>query len=104
MVRSHHGSGPHVKIGLEQPTCDIRAARAEFVRMHLFQGLEWTIPAADHGTVFVHPGDDEVAVLKEFGNMFDCAMADAIRSTPANEALAIAGLHFLAEAVARNRV
>ena len=37
----------------------------------VFQGLEWNIPSAEHGTVFVHPGRNEVAVLKEFENTFD---------------------------------
>jgi len=104
MVITDHGSVPHVKIGLEKVNRDVRAARAEFGNMLLFQGMEWTVPAADHGTVFVHPGDGEVAVLKEFGNTFDCSMTGATTSTPANEALAVAGLNFLAKAVATNRV
>jgi len=104
MVFTDHGSVPHVKIGVEKVGRDIRAARAEFGNMLLFQGMEWTVPAADHGTVFVHPGDGEVAVLKEFESSFDCAMTGATMSTPANEALAIAGLHFLAEAVGSSRV
>jgi PHP domain-containing protein len=104
MVITDHGSVPHVRIGLETVNRDIRAARAEFPNMLLFQGMEWTIPAADHGTVFVHPGDGEAAVLKEFATAFDCATNGATASTPANEVLAIAGLNFLAGAVAGGRV
>jgi hypothetical protein len=78
---------------------DIRHARAEFEDLLIFQGLVWTIPAADHGTVFVHPGEDEAAVLKDFGHAFDVAMADS-----ADEALAVAGVAFLAGTVSSKRV
>jgi hypothetical protein len=54
--------------------------------------------------VFVHPGKDEVAVLKQFENTFDGVVNNATASTPANEALAIAGVNFLADAVRRRRV
>jgi hypothetical protein len=37
----------------------------------VYQGSEWNIPAAEHGTVFVHPGRNEVALLKEFENSYD---------------------------------
>jgi hypothetical protein len=99
MVITDHGSRPHVKIGLEKVNRDITHARAEFEDMLIFQGLEWNVPAADHGTVFVHPGEGEVAVLKEFGNAFDRAMTDAT-----GEALAVAGVEFLARAVSGKRV
>jgi hypothetical protein len=70
----------------------------------VFQGLEWNIPAAEHGTVFVHPGRGEVLLLKEFENSFDGSVKNASAGTPANEALAIAGVNFLADAVRRRRV
>jgi hypothetical protein len=104
MVITDHGSVPHVKVGLEKVNRDIRAARAEFAGMLMFQGMEWNVPAADHGTVFVHPGADEVAVLKEFGRAFDGLVTGASASTPANEALAVAGVRFLAGAVSGNRI
>jgi hypothetical protein len=104
MVITDHGNAMHVKIGAEKLNRDIRAARAEFKDMLLFQGLEWNIPAADHGTVFVHPGRTEVAVLKEFENTFDGAVTGATAATPTNEALALAGVNFLAGAVAQKRI
>ena len=72
MVITDHGSVAHAKIGVDKVNPDIRAAREQLRRDTLvFQGLEWNIPAAEHGTVFVHPGRNEVAVLKEFENAFD---------------------------------
>jgi hypothetical protein len=105
MVITDHGSVTHAKIGVEKVNPDIVAAR-RVVRNEtlVFQGLEWNIPAAEHGTVFVHPGRGEVAVLKEFENSFDGSVKGASASNPANEALAVAGVHYLADAVEAGRV
>ncbi|MFJ9561281.1 PHP domain-containing protein [Streptomyces fuscichromogenes] len=104
MVITDHGSETHARIGVEKVNPDIVAARDEIDDTLVFQGLEWNIPAAEHGTVFVHPGKNEVAVLKEFENSFDGSVRGASASTPANEALAISGLDFLAEQVRRRKV
>ncbi|MBP2704548.1 PHP domain-containing protein [Microbispora sp. RL4-1S] len=104
MVITDHGSVAHAKIGVEKVNPDIVAARAAIKDTLVFQGLEWNIPAAEHGTVFVAPGRNEVATLKEFENSFDGSVKGAGASTPQNEALAIAGLNFLADAVRRRRV
>ncbi|MFD7880465.1 PHP domain-containing protein [Streptomyces sp. NPDC059766] len=104
MVITDHGSIAHAKIGVEKVNPDIVAARDQIDDTLVFQGLEWNIPAAEHGTVFVHPGKNEVAVLKEFENSFDGSVKGASASSPANEALAISGLNFLAEQVQRRKV
>ncbi|HEY0533216.1 MAG TPA: PHP domain-containing protein [Actinoplanes sp.] len=104
MVITDHGSVAHAKIGVDKVNPDIVAARDAVKDTLVFQGLEWNIPAAEHGTVFVHPGKNEVAVLKEFENTFDGAVRSATDPTPANEALAISGINFLADAVNRRRV
>ncbi|MEU1618057.1 PHP domain-containing protein [Streptomyces sp. NPDC005722] len=104
MVITDHGSEQHAKIGVDKVNPHIVAAREEISDTLVFQGLEWNIPAAEHGTVFVHPGRNEVAVLKEFENSFDGSVKAATAPTPANEALAIAGLDFLADAVRRKKV
>jgi len=70
----------------------------------VFQGLEWNIPAAEHGTVIVHPGRNEVGVLKEFENTFDGVVNSWTASTAANEQHALEGLDFLAASVAKRRV
>jgi hypothetical protein len=104
MVITDHGNLTHAKIGVEKVNPDIRAARGLVKDTLVFQGLEWNIPAAEHGTVFVHPGSNEVAVLKEFESTFDGSVKGAGASTPTNELLAIAGVNFLADAVKNRRV
>ncbi|MGH3767840.1 MAG: PHP domain-containing protein [Pseudonocardiaceae bacterium] len=104
MVITDHGSAQHAKIGVEKVNPDIVAARAAIPDTLVFQGLEWNIPAAEHGTVFVHPGNNEVAVLKEFENTYDGTVTNTGASTPPNEALAVAGITFLGSAVAARRV
>jgi hypothetical protein len=104
LVITDHGSATHARIGVEKVNPDIRAARAAHEDTLVFQGLEWNIPAAEHGTVFVHPGRNEVSVLKQFETDYDGGVKGATDSTPANEALAVAGLGFLAEQVRRRKV
>ncbi|MEW1685253.1 PHP domain-containing protein [Streptomyces sp. NPDC093594] len=104
LVITDHGSTTHARIGVEKVNPDIRRARAAHRDTLVFQGLEWNIPAAEHGTVFVHPGRHEVDVLKQFENDYDGSVRGAGDSTPANEALAVAGLRFLAEQVRRRKV
>jgi hypothetical protein len=104
MVITDHGNETHARIGVEKVNPDIKAAREKYKDALVFQGLEWNIPAAEHGTVFVHPGSNEVAVLKEFENSFDGSVKNASSSTPANEALAISGLRFLADQVRSRKV
>ncbi|GAA4462809.1 PHP domain-containing protein [Phytohabitans houttuyneae] len=104
IVITDHGSVTHAKIGVEKVNPDIVATREELDNLLVFQGLEWNIPAAEHGTVFVHPGRNEVAVLKEFENAYDGSVKGASSPTPENEALAVAGIKFLGEAVKRRRV
>ncbi|WP_327189327.1 PHP domain-containing protein [Streptomyces xinghaiensis] len=104
MVITDHGSVAHAKIGVEKVNPDIREARAAHEDTLVFQGLEWNIPAAEHGTVFVHPGRNEVSVLKQFETDYDGSVKGAGAPTPANEALAVAGLSFLADQVKRRKV
>lgn len=104
MVITDHGNENHSRIGVEKVNPEIRAARDTFDDTLVFQGLEWNIPSAEHGTVFVHPGSDEVRVLKRFETDYDGSVNDASGNSPANEALAIAGLDFLAEQVRRRKV
>ncbi|WP_129839849.1 PHP domain-containing protein [Streptomyces sp. RFCAC02] len=104
MVITDHGSVTHSRIGVERVNPDIKRAREQYEDTLVFQGLEWNIPAAEHGTVFVHPGDNEVSVLKQFETDYDGSVKNATGSTSANEALAISGLDFLAEQVQRRKV
>ncbi|MGW6395592.1 PHP domain-containing protein [Streptomyces sp. NPDC055103] len=104
LVITDHGNATHSRIGVEKVNPDIREARDAYEDTLVFQGLEWNIPGAEHGTVFVHPGRNEVSVLKQFETDYDGSVKGAGDSTPANEALAIAGLGFLAEQVRKRKV
>ncbi len=104
LVITDHGSATHARIGVELVNPDIRAARRDFPDVLVYQGLEWNIPAAEHGTVFVHPGRDEVSFLKEFENAYDGSVRSANDNTAANEQLALDGLTFLQDGVAARRV
>ncbi|MEE1830889.1 PHP domain-containing protein [Streptomyces sp. SP17KL33] len=104
LVITDHGSATHARIGVEKVNPDIKSARAAHEDTLVFQGLEWNIPGAEHGTVFVHPGRNEVSVLKQFETDYDGSVKGASDSTPANEALAVAGLAFLGDQVRRRKV
>ena len=108
MVITDHGSDQHARIGVEVVNPKITDARYRVPNTLVFQGLEWNIPAAEHGTVFVHPGPNEVSVLKQFEVDYDGAGPGATgtrsASSPENEALARRGLAFLADAVSSKRV
>jgi hypothetical protein len=104
MVITDHGSGTHAKIGVDIVNPDIRAARKNLPDLLIYQGLEWNIPAAEHGTVFVAPGPHEVAVMKQFENDYDGSVRNARESTPENEALAVAGIQWLGQQKDRRRV
>jgi PHP domain len=71
MVITDHGGVEHQKFGVETSHPEIVQARKDNGGTLVFQGLEWNIPAAEHGTVFVAPGDGDVALLKEFEGSYD---------------------------------
>lgn len=105
MVVTDHGSVAHSKIGVEKVNPDIVAARTAFEGdILVFQGLEWNIPSAEHATVFVRPGKNEVAVLKEFETAYDGSVNGWSSSSPENEVKALEGLDFLAASIASRRI
>ncbi|WP_323959840.1 PHP domain-containing protein [Arthrobacter sp. JZ12] len=50
---------------------EIREQRAANKDLLIFQGLEWYIPAAEHGSVLVAPGPNEVDLLRTFELVWD---------------------------------
>lgn len=104
LVITDHGSNAHAKIGVEKVNPDIVATRKELPGLLTFQGLEWNIPAAEHATVFVHPGRHEVEVLKKFEQAYDGTQLPASNTEAQNEAAAIAGIKFLGEQVRARKV
>jgi hypothetical protein len=89
MVITDHGNATHNKIGIDKTVPDIVNARNSFKNMLLFSGLELNIPAAEHGTVMMMPGEKELEHLKEFERRFDGAIAPSVEETM------LAGLRFL---------
>jgi hypothetical protein len=104
LVITDHGSATHAKIGVDKVNPDIVKTRAELPELLTFQGLEWNIPAAEHATVFVHPGRHEVEVLKQFENAYDGSLLPSTNTNAQNEALAIAGIKFLGEQVRKRKI
>ncbi|PRY23955.1 histidinol-phosphatase [Pseudosporangium ferrugineum] len=104
VVITDHGSNAHAKIGVEKVNPDIRRTREELPELLTFQGLEWNIPAAEHATVFVHPGRNEVDVLKRFEQAYDGSQLPSANTVEQNEAAAVAGIRFLAEQVRQRKV
>ncbi|WP_193613338.1 PHP domain-containing protein [Nocardioides lijunqiniae] len=100
LVITDHGGPTHARLGVDLVNPDIVAARQELPGTLVFQGLEWNIPSAEHGTVFVAPGRHEVAVLKQFENDYD----GNVKGAAANEALAVAGIQWLGKQVDKRRV
>lgn len=56
--------------GVWEANREVRRAR-ENRDMLVFQGLEWYIPAAEHGTVLVAPGPNEARLLRTFELLYD---------------------------------
>ncbi len=104
LVITDHGGATHARIGVDLVNPQIKAARSELRDTLIFQGLEWNIPAAEHGTVFVAPGSREVDVLKQFENSYDGSVKGAGANTPVNEALAVSGIQWLGQQVDQRRV
>ncbi|MBG0565620.1 PHP domain-containing protein [Actinoplanes aureus] len=104
IVITDHGSATHAKIGVDKVNPDIVKTRSSLPGLLTFQGLEWNIPAAEHATVFVHPGKNEVEVLKAFENAYDGSLLPATNTTAQNEAMAIAGIQFLGEQVRKRKI
>ncbi|MFI1988370.1 histidinol-phosphatase [Actinoplanes sp. NPDC020271] len=104
LVITDHGSATHAKIGVDKVNPDIVKTRDEIRDLLTFQGLEWNIPGAEHATVFVHPGRNEVDVLKRFENAYDGSLLPATNTAGQNEALAVQGIKFLGEQVRQRKV
>ena len=104
LVITDHGSNAHAKIGVEKVNPDILHTRSALPGLLTFQGLEWNIPGAEHATVFVHPGHNEVDVLRQFEQAYDGSQQPATNTEAQNEATAIAGIKFLGEQVRARKV
>ena len=94
-VITDHGGPSHDKIALEQAYPELLAARRAHPNVTVFQGLEWNIPDAEHGSVILPPHADEARSIARFEAQFD-EKNQSLADTPANrEADAVAGLKYL---------
>ena len=106
MVITDHGRIAHEKVGVDRTFTDVLAARASNPGMLVYQGLEWNIPGAEHGTVFLAPGHQERELLHTFEANFDGVVlfaGNATKNDPVQEAKAVEGIEWLAAQVAAHR-
>ncbi|WP_205829493.1 PHP domain-containing protein [Microbacterium sp. MEC084] len=97
MAFTEHSNHGNAAKGAAAEHAEIMAARARNPRQLIFQGLEWYIPAAEHGTVLVAPGRNEVELLREFQRRWDGKLNGWAADLPENEARAVAALQWLGE-------
>lgn len=67
---TEHSNVAHADRGVFAHLEEIRRERRRRDLL-IFQGIEWYIPAAEHGTVFVHPGENEARLLRAFELAWD---------------------------------
>lgn len=70
-VITDHGGPLHDKVTLTKAYPELVEARKRHPNLIVFQGLEWNIPAAEHGSVILPPTDDEAEVIADFERHFD---------------------------------
>ncbi|MGD7732396.1 PHP domain-containing protein [Propionibacteriaceae bacterium G57] len=70
LVFTEHSNFAHADKGVYSSLEQIKAERAQR-NLLIFQGIEWYIPAAEHCTVFVHPGENEATTLRAFELAWD---------------------------------
>lgn len=107
MVITDHGSVAHEKVSVARTNLDVLKARGDFPGMLVYQGLEWNIPGAEHGTVFFPPSSSETFMLGLFEGTYDGAIlnpANPKENSDFMERKAVEGIHWLAEQVAQKRV
>ncbi len=107
LVITDHGRDQHARIGVEKVNPELVQARRAVADTLVFQGLEWNIRRPSTEPSWCTRAN-EVSVLKQFEVDYDGVgpngTATRSTSTPENEALAVTGLHFLADAVSGKRV
>lgn len=70
-VITDHGGPEHSRVLLSEAYPQLVAARKRFPQITVFQGLEWNIPAAEHGSIIVPPSDEEAQLIRDFQVQFD---------------------------------
>ncbi len=91
-VITDHGGPAHQKVVTRDAYRELVEARRACPEIIVFQGLEWNIPAAEHGSIIVPPTTDEAQLIAEFESRFD---EKSRRAPPLGESDAVAGVSFL---------
>lgn len=94
-VITDHGGPRHDKIAVEKAYPELVAARKANPGIIVFQGLEWNVPDAEHGSVIVPPTEDEAKLIARFERRFDNKNYTRPNTPADSEADAIAGLKHL---------
>ncbi|EOD66071.1 twin-arginine translocation signal domain-containing protein [Amycolatopsis vancoresmycina] len=104
IVFTDHGHAEHEKVSVEPTEADFLAARRKYPDLLLWHGMEWNVPGAEHATVFFQAGAQQAAKLREFERTFDWRLTNSEASSPANEALALRALRWLADEERARRI
>jgi len=67
---TEHSNFAHADRGLPTARAQIQQER-DARDLLIFQGLEWYIPAAEHATVLIAPGNDDIRLLRAFELAWD---------------------------------
>lgn len=92
----HHDKGAHLERQI------LQRMRRQYPDLLIYQGLEWYIPAAEHCTVMVAPGDNDADLLRQFERLWDGKLNRWEKPTPGTpqvaewEAKAVEALRWLA--------
>ncbi|GHJ42786.1 histidinol-phosphatase [Catellatospora sp. TT07R-123] len=103
LVITDHGGRQHQRTGLKRGLADLRRCRDDHPDLLLFQGVEWNVPAGQHATVFVAPGDGEFEVLSQFESMYDARVNDLRAVDTANREQALRAVQWLGRQAADGR-
>lgn len=87
-VITDHGGPEHSRVLLSEAYPQLVAARKRFPQITVFQGLEWNIPAAEHGSIIVPPSDEEAQLIRDFQVQYD-SRASRVSAQPAATAAAV---------------
>jgi hypothetical protein len=91
-VITDHGGPAHEKVVTSRAYAELVEARRACPEIIVFAGLEWNIPAAEHGSIIIPPTEDEARLIALFESRFD---SKSRKTPPLGEADAIAGVSFL---------
>lgn len=91
-VITDHGGPSHQKVVTAVAYRELLEARRACPGIIVFQGLEWNIPSAEHGSIIVPPTHDEAQIIEQFESRFD---AKSRKDPPLGEPDAVAGVSFL---------